>query len=107
MGFKIRDAHKSSNFHEPTFDAILPLPHWHRLSSFVGSTANPDPGYYFGNYKILPLSNFDKILSYFNANRGLFKEATDFEHLISDSNDYTLGNGSSPATFRTRLLSDT
>ena len=89
MGFKIRDAHKSSNFHEPTFDTNPPFTSLAPLSSFVGSTANPDPGYYFGNYKILPLSNFDKILSYFNANRGLFKEATDFEHLISDSNDYT------------------
>src|SRR6267378_2277767 len=67
----------------PPFTSLAPL------SSFVGSTANPDPGYYFGNYKMLPLSNFDKILSYFNANRGLFKEAADFEHLISDSNDYT------------------
>ncbi len=89
MGFKIRDAHKSSNFHEPTFDTNPPFTSLAPLSSFVGSTANPDPGYYFGNYKMLPLSNFDKILSYFNANRGLFKEATDFEHLISDSNDYT------------------
>ena len=89
MGFKIRDAHKSSNFHEPTFDTNPPFTSLAALSSFVGSTANPDPGYYFGNYKMLPLSNFDKILSYFNANRGLFKEATDFEHLISDSNDYT------------------
>jgi len=89
MGFKIRDAHKSSNFHEPTFDTNPPFTSLAPLSSFVGSTANPDPGYYFGNYKMLPLSNFDKILSYFNANRGLFKEAADFEHLISDSNDYT------------------
>jgi len=55
------------------------------LSSIVGSTANPNPAYYFGNYKLLPLSNFDKILSYFNANRNQFIETVDFEHLISDS----------------------
>jgi TonB-dependent receptor len=85
MGFKIRDAHKSSNFHEPTFDVntngLLSLP-------AVAGTTNPNSGYYFGNYKLLPLSNFNKILSFFNANRNQFTEATDFEHLISDSNDY-------------------
>src|SRR6266851_3101409 len=85
MGFKIRDAHKSSNFHEPTFDVntngLLSL-------TAVAGTTSPNPGYYFGNYKLLPLSNFDKILSFFNANRSQFTEATDFEHLISDSNDY-------------------
>jgi len=89
MGFKIRDAHKSSNFHEPTFDTNPSFTSLAPLTSFTGSATNPNPGYYFGNYRLLPLSSFDKILSYFNANRGLFKEATDFEHLISDSNDYT------------------
>jgi TonB-dependent receptor len=86
MGFKVRDAHKSSNFREPIFDVntngLLPL-------TAVAGTTNPNPGYYFGNYKLLPLSNFDKLLSFFNANRSQFTENTDFEHLISDSNDYT------------------
>ena len=85
VGFKVRDAHKTSNFFEPTFDintnGLLPL------SSIKGSRT--DTGYYFGNYKLLPFSNFDKILSFFNANRGLFTEATSFEHQISDPNDYT------------------
>jgi TonB-dependent receptor len=86
MGFKVRDAHKTSNFREPIFDVntngLLPL-------TAVAGTTNPNPGYYFGNYKLLPLSNFDKILSFFNSNRNQFTENTDFEHLISDSNDYT------------------
>jgi TonB-dependent receptor len=86
MGFKVRDARKTSNFHEPTFDintnGLLPL-------TAISGTANPNPGYYFGNYKLLPLSNFDKILSFFNANRNQFTENTNFEHLISDSNDYS------------------
>ena len=85
MGFKVRDARKTSNFHEPTFDintnGLLPL-------TAISGTANPNPGYYFGNYKLLPLSNFDKILSFFNANRNQFTENANFEHLISDSNDY-------------------
>src|SRR5467141_4708089 len=91
MGFKVRDARKTSNFHEPTFDintnGLLPL-------TAISGTANPNPGYYFGNYKLLPLSNFDKILSYFNANfnpnpnLSKFVETVSFEHLISDANDY-------------------
>ncbi len=89
MGFKVRDAHKSSNFHEPIFDTNPRFTSLAPLSSIVGSTANPNPAYYFGNYKLLPLSNFDKILSYFNANRNQFIETVDFEHLISDSNDYS------------------
>jgi TonB-dependent receptor len=88
MGFKVRDARKTSNFHEPTFDTSPPFTPLAPLTSFVGSTANPNPGYYFGNFRLLPLSNFDKILSYFNANRSQFIETTDFEHLIADSNDY-------------------
>jgi TonB-dependent receptor len=88
MGFKVRDAHKSSSFFEPTFDTKPRFTSLAPLTQFVGSTANPNPGYYFGNYQLLPLSNFDKILSYFNANRSKFIETVSFEHLISDSNDY-------------------
>jgi TonB-dependent receptor len=89
MGFKIRDAHKSSNFQEPIFDTNPRFTSLAPLSSIVGSATNPNPGYYFGNYRLLPLSNFDKILSYFNANRNQFIETVSFEHLIADSNDYT------------------
>ena len=88
MGFKVRDAHKSSNFHEPTFDTNPRFTSLATLTSVVRSTANPNPGYYFGNYRLLPLSNFDNILSFFNANRNQFIETVDFEHLIADSNDY-------------------
>jgi TonB-dependent receptor len=88
MGFKVRDAHKSSRFFEPTFDTNPRFTPLAPLTTFVPSTANPNPGYYFGNYRLLPLTNFDKILSYFNANRSQFIETVSFEHLISDSNDY-------------------
>ena len=89
MGFKVRNAHKTSNFREPIFDVHPRFTSLAPLTSLVGSTTNPNPGYYFGNYKLLPLTNFEKILSYFNANRSQFIETTDFEHLISDPNDYT------------------
>jgi len=89
MGFKVRNAHKTSNFREPIFDTHPRFTSLAPLTSLVGSATNPNPGYYFGNYKLLPLTSFDKILSYFNANRSQFIETTDFEHLISDPNDYT------------------
>ncbi len=89
MGFKVRNAHKTSNFREPIFDTNPRFTSLAPLTSVVGSTTNPNSGYYFGNYRLLPLSNFDKILSYFNANRSQFIETTDFEHLISDPNNYT------------------
>jgi TonB-dependent receptor len=88
IGFKARDAHKSQSFFEPTFTTTNQGASLAPLTQFAASTKNPNPGYYFGNYPLLPLSNFNKLLSYFNANRSLFTEATDFEHLISDSNDY-------------------
>ena len=88
MGFKIRDAHKTSNFNERIFDTNPPFTSLALLPSVVGSLKNPNPGYYFGNYRLLPLSNYDKILSYYNANPGQFQEAVDFEHRISDPNDY-------------------
>ena len=91
VGFKVRDSHKGQTFHEPTFatNPNLANPSLAPLASFASGTANPNPGYYFGNYPLLPFTNFDKILSFFNANPGLFVEATNFEHLITDSNHYT------------------
>jgi TonB-dependent receptor len=101
VGFKVRDTHKSSHFFEPTFDTNPPFTPLAPLTTFIGSTATPNPKYYLGgNYRLLPFSNFDKILSYFKTNYagaicntppnpgGLFCEDTSFEHLISDSNDY-------------------
>jgi TonB-dependent receptor len=86
VGAKVRDAHKSQDFVEPTFDTNPPFTSLAPLTSFVGS--GTDSNYYFGNYKLLPLPNFDKVLAYFNANRGLFTEATDFEHSLNDSNKF-------------------
>jgi TonB-dependent receptor len=91
VGFKVRNAHKSQDFVEPTFDTNPTFTSLAPLSSLAGSATNSN--YYFGNYKLLPFSNFDKVLSYFNANRGLFTENTDFEHLLADSNNYHTAEG--------------
>ena len=89
VGFKARDAHKTSHFFEPTFDTAVPNASLIGLNAVAGNAT--DSNYYFGNYKLLPFSSFTKIQSFFNANRSLFTEATDFEHQINDSNDYTTG----------------
>jgi TonB-dependent receptor len=106
VGFKIRDTHKSSHFFEPTFNTNTNPPFGQfnpapaaPLTTFIGSTANPNSKYYLGgNYELLPFTNFDTVLSYFKANYtgaicpslggGLFCEDVSFEHLISDSNNY-------------------
>ena len=106
MGFKVRDTHKASRFFEPTFNTDINPPFGQfnpapaaPLTTFIGNSAPPNPKYYLGgNYKLLPFSNFDTVLSYFKAHftgstcpnlgGGLFCEDTSFEHLISDSNDY-------------------
>lgn len=88
VGFKVRDARKSSHFFERIFDTSTFRAPLAPLTSVVGSLKNPNPNYYFGNYQLLPLSNFDKILAYYNANTGLFTENTNFERQISDPNDY-------------------
>jgi TonB-dependent receptor len=88
VGFKVRDARKSSFFFERIFDTNPPFTSLAPLTAFVGSIKNPNPGYYFKNYQLLPLSDYGKIIAYYNANQGQFTEATDFEHQINDPNDY-------------------
>jgi len=83
VGGKIRDTHKSqlNSEHDYDFSGVL------HLSDVVGTV--PDFSYYFGNYKLLPLSSENKIVAFFNANRSLFTENLAFEHMRADPNDYT------------------
>jgi TonB-dependent receptor len=83
VGAKVRDTHKSQlNIeHDFDFNGVL------HLSDVVGTV--PDFSYYFGNYKLVPFSSENKIVAFYNANRGLFPENFGFEHLRADSNDYT------------------
>jgi TonB-dependent receptor len=83
VGGKIRDTHKSQLNSEHDYDFSGTL----LLSDVVGTV--PDFSHYFGNYKLVPFSSESKIVSFFNANRGLFTENLAFEHLRADSGDYT------------------
>ena len=82
VGARIRDTHKSqlNSEHDFNFSGTL------ALSDVVGSV--PDFSFYFGRYKLLPFSSFDKILAFYNANKSQFQEDIPFEHLRADSNDY-------------------
>jgi TonB-dependent receptor len=82
-GFKVRNTNKSqlNQEHDFNFNGTL------KLSDVVGST--PGFNYYFGNYKLLPFSSFDKILAFYNSNPLQFSEDFNFEHIRADSNDYT------------------
>jgi TonB-dependent receptor len=83
VGGKIRDTHKSqlNSEHDYRFSGVL------RLSDVILTV--PNFSHYFGNYKLLPFSSENKIVAFFNANRGLFTEDIPFEHMRADPNDYT------------------
>ncbi len=82
VGGKVRDTHKSqlNSEHDFDFSGVL------HFSDVVGTV--PNFTFYFGKYKLLPFSSFDKILAFYNANRSLFTENIPFEHLRADSNNY-------------------
>jgi TonB-dependent receptor len=75
VGFKVRDAHKSELATQQTFNAnedptAGPIG---LMSNFLGSFTNPD--YYFGVYGTYgPTTDYKKILAFFNANPGAFKQ---------------------------------
>jgi TonB-dependent receptor len=73
IGMKVRDAHKSQdNFSQniaPTNPNIL-------MSSFLGTFTNSD--YYFKDYPLGPVTDYKKILAFYNANPSAFAQpATD------------------------------
>lgn len=47
-----------------------------------------DPNYYFGDYTQGPLSNYDKIQAYINANPGAVVLNVNATHQRSDPNNY-------------------
>ncbi len=81
-GFKVRDGQKSQRDTELfySFNGAADM------SQFLGSFTNPN--YYFGAYKFGPTTSWNKILSFFNSNPGLFSQEVDREHHRADSNNF-------------------
>jgi len=48
------------------------------MSQLLGTFTNPN--YYFGAYKYGPTTDWNKVLGFFNGNRGLFSHQVDREH---------------------------
>jgi TonB-dependent receptor len=82
LGFKGWDARKSSIDNEFGFSPSPTLP----MSSFLSSYT--DPNYYFGQYKVGPITSYNKVLTYLNANPGQFSGG--FNRVRSLPNDFNL-----------------
>jgi len=76
---------RTSNFREPIFDVHPRFTSLAPVNFTCWKHHKSKSRILLRNYELLPLTNFEKILSYFNANRSQFIETTDFEHLISES----------------------
>ena len=81
-GFKVRDAQKSQRDSELfySFNGTA------NMSQLLGTFTNPN--YYFGAYKYGPTTDWNKVLGFFNGNRGLFSHQVDREHHSTDSNNF-------------------
>lgn len=81
-GVKIRDTQKSQRDTEQfySFGGTADM------SQFLGTFTNPN--YYFGAYKIGPTTDWNKIYSFFNSNRGMFSHEVNREHRTADSNNF-------------------
>src|ERR1700730_16739068 len=81
-GFKVRDAQKSQRDSELfySFNGVADM------SQLLGTFTNSN--YYSGTYKIGPTTDWNKILAFFNGNRGLFSHQVDREHRSADPNNF-------------------
>ncbi len=86
LGGKIRNQHKGQYAYSPTYDNesdndIL-------MSQFLSPLHNDH--YYGGSYRLGPLTDFDSIVAYANANPTLFPLDVDATHIGSDASNFNL-----------------
>jgi TonB-dependent receptor len=85
FGAKVRNQHKGQDAYSPTYDnepgGIL-------MSQFIGPIHNND--YYDGSYKMGPLTDYDAIVAYAQANPTLFPIDEDATHVGSDASNFNL-----------------
>ena len=84
VGGKIRNGNKRNRTYEPVFVATG-TPSF-LYSQVLGSSTDPD--FYFGQYKLPPLSDYKKILAFIAANPGAASLDPDQTHARSDPNNY-------------------
>ena len=85
FGAKVRNQHKGQFAYSPTYDNE---PSGILMSQFLSPLHNNN--YYDGSYKMGPLTDFDSIVAYRNANPGLFPLDIDATHIGSDASNFNL-----------------
>ena len=83
-GFKVRDAQKNQVSTQLFFNFNGTA----NMSQFLQNYTNPD--FYFGDYQAGPTTDWNKINSFFLANRDLFTSDPNLFHHRSDSNNFSL-----------------
>jgi TonB-dependent receptor len=84
FGGEVRNAHKFQNAYTPSFDYNGSA----TADQFEGG--NTDPGYYGGNYHMGPLTSYDKLVAYYDANQSLFSLDVNDTHFSSDPANFNL-----------------
>jgi TonB-dependent receptor len=85
FGAKVRNQHKGQFAYSPTYDNE---PSGILMSQFLSPLHNNN--YYDGSYKMGPLTDFDSIVAYRNANPALFPLDIDATHIGSDASNFNL-----------------
>jgi TonB-dependent receptor len=85
VGTKIRNGDKTNKTYEPVYNATgnPALPY----TQVLGNEPT-DPNFYFGQYNLPPLSNYNKILAFLAANPGASVLDVTATHTRSDPNNY-------------------
>jgi TonB-dependent receptor len=85
MGAKVRNQHKGQFAYSPTYDNV---PSGILMSQFISPIHNSN--YYDGSYNLGPLTDYDSIVAYANANPSSFVIDEDATHIGSDASNFNL-----------------
>jgi len=91
FGAKVRNAHKGQDAYSPVYDNVGNLASTGNpptLDMFTSGFTNPN--YYYGAYRIGPVTDYNKITNFFGANPGLFPLDVGATRLGSDASNYDL-----------------
>ncbi len=82
FGALVRNVHKYQDAYQPEWDPTRKL----YMTQFLGTFTNPN--YYMGSYQLGPVTDYNRINSFFNANPNDFTLDVSATHLNSDPNNF-------------------
>ena len=93
LGAQVRNEHKGQDAYSPTYDNFVapanqPNATAPSMSQFLSPFTNPK--FYGGSYQLGPVTNFDSIIAYLNANPAIFPLDEEATHQGSDASNYNL-----------------